>query len=589
VAQAGSAGAITSGGSAGALASGGAAGLASGGGGGSVSGGSAGSGGGVVGSNVSVLTQHNDIARSGVNSAETVLNVANVGSPAFGKIFARTVDDQIYTQPLIALGVDIPNKGKHDVVYVATVAGTVYAFDATTASASDPLWKTNVVPAGARPTQNTDMNAGGMLGGACAGNYVDFSGNMGIVGTPVIDPASNTLYFVARTVEGGQQVQRFHALDMRDGTARPNSPVTITASVPGSGDGSKGGSVKFQPLYENQRTALLLLNGTVYIGWSGECDWGPYHGWLMGYDAKTLAQVMVFNTTPDGQAGGVWQSGQGPASDGTSIFVVTGNGTVGDKGGDPRSLRNRALSFLKLSRNSATLNIDSWFTPYNNEYLNYGDLDLGSAGMTFIPGTHLAVAGGKGGWLYVVDRDSMGGLSNSTTADDNIVQFMNVNAPYHIHGSPVFWQGPTGSRLFVWAEEDKLKAYPFLAASYTPGSKVFDLDKVEASVVQAPYQGIPDKKLMPGGALSVSANGSVPHTGIVWASHQFTGDANNDVRPGILRAINAENVTQELWNSQNNPTQDDCGLFAKFAPPTVANGKVYLASFSNQLCVYGLK
>lgn len=537
---------------------------------------------------VNVLTQHNDIARSGINDKEHELTVANVGSASFGKLFARTVDDQIYSQPLIVSGVDVPGKGLRNVVYVVTVAGTVYAFDADAAAESEPLWQKNLVPYGGRPTLNTDMNAGGVKNGACAGNYVDFSGNMAIASTPVIDQATGTLYTVARSVENGEQKQRFHALDIRDGSARTGSPLLVEADVAGTGDGSENGRVKFQALYENQRLALLLLNGIVYVGWSGQCDWGPYHGWLMGYDAKTLARVVTYNVTPDGQAGGVWQSGQGPASDGTSLYLLTGNGSVGVKD-DPRSTKNRSHSFVKLSREQDTLKIDTWFTPYNWDYLNYADLDLGSAGMTFVPGTRLAIAGGKGSRMYVVDRDKMGGLADSKTADDNIVQSWDVNLPYHIHGSPLFWGVPKGGRLYVWAEEDRLKAYPYLGEKYEPGSTVFDVANVESSLVQAPHQGIFDKKLMPGGVLSLSANGSTPGTGIIWASHQASGDANNEVRPGILRALDAEDISHELWNSQTKPEQDDCGKYAKFAAPTVANGKVYLSSFSNQLCVYGVK
>lgn len=578
---AGSAGA----GSAGAPGAGGALGMA---GAGSGSGGAGAGAGGSGPPLVNVLTQHNDISRSGINDKEVKLTVANVGSAAFGKLFARAVDDQIYSQPLIVSGVDVPNKSKHNVVYVATVAGTVYAFDADDASASEPLWKKSLVPYGARPTVNTDMNVGGVKDGACAGNYVDFSGNMAIASTPVIDALTGTLYTVARTVENGAQVQRFHALDIRDGSAKTGSPVLVEADVAGSGDGSENGRVKFQALYENQRLSLLLLNGVVYVGWSGQCDWGPYHGWLLGYDAKTLARVVTYNVTPDGQAGGVWQSGQGPASDGTSLYLLTGNGSVGVKD-DPRSTKNRGHSFLKLTRDGEAMKIDSWFTPYNWDYLNYADLDLGSAGMTFVPGTRLAIAGGKGSRLYVVDREAMGGLADSKTADSNIIQSWDVNLPYHIHGTPLFWGVPKGGRLYVWAEEDKLKAYPYLGEKYAPGSKVFDVDNVEQSEVQAPHQGIFDKKLMPGGVLSLSANGRTPGTGIIWASHQASGDANNEVRPGILRALDAEDVTQELWSSQKAPELDDCGKFAKFAAPTVANGKVYLSSFSNQLCVYGLK
>lgn len=585
--SAGTAGHTTVGGAAGSSGMAGAAGL----GGMSSAAGAGGSGGMPVQAPlVNVLTQHNDIGRSGINAQETKLTVANVASAAFGKLFARAVDDQIYAQPLIVTGVNVAGKGVRNVLYVATVAGTVYAFDADTATETEPLWKTSLVPVGARPTVNTDMNVGGPKNGACAGNYVDFSGNMSIAGTPVIDATTSTLYVVARTVENGTQVQRFHALDIRTGMAKPNSPVKIQASVAGTGDGSVNGTVQFQPLYENQRLSLLLLNGVVYVGWSGECDWGPYHGWLMGYDATSLQQVIVYNTTPDGGAGGLWQSGQGPASDGTSLFLLTGNGTVGVQDGDPRSLRNRGHSFLKLSRdNAGSMKIDTWFTPYNYDFLNYEDLDLGSAGMAFVPNTRLAVAGGKGSWLYVVDRENMGGLTNSSVSDDNIIQSFNVNAPYHIHGAPLFYKGSKGANLYVWAEEDHLKAYPYLGENYAPGSKVFDVANVKSSIVVAPQLGSQTMKLMPGGILSLSANGTTAGSAIIWASHQFMGDANNAVQPGILRALDAEDITHELWNSEKNPALDDCGKFAKFDAPTIANGKVYLASFSNQVCVYGLK
>jgi hypothetical protein len=533
-----------------------------------------------VGTAVNVFTQHNDIARSGHNLQETQLTPSNVKSPGFGKLFTRKVDDEIYTQPLYVNGVEIPGKGKHNVVYVATVNNTVYAFDADDAAQSEPLWSKNVTPAGARPPKNTDMT------GAPCRPYVDFSGNIGIVGTPVIDQASQTMYFVARTVEAGKHIQRLHAVSILDGTPREKSPVVISASVSGTGRGNSGGKLNFDPLRQNQRSALLLLDGTVYIAWAGHCDWRPYHGWMLGYDAQSLAQNVVYNTTPDGDDGGIWQSGQGPSSDGTSIYVVTGNGTIGTAS-DNRSTRNRAHSFLKLSRQGASLNVDSWFTPYNYEYLNDEDLDLGSAGLTFVPGTRLAISGGKGGWLYVVDRDKMGGLANSTSADNNVVQTFAVNDPFHIHGSPLFWQGPKGGRLFIWAEEDYLKAYTYLGEKYAPGSKVFDVDNVEQSSVRAPSD-IDNKKEMPGGILSLSANGMTASTAVLWASMQYSGDANNEVRPGILRAFDAENIKQELWNSRADGA-DSCGNYAKFAPATVANGRVYLSSFSKQLCVYGLR
>jgi hypothetical protein len=530
----------------------------------------------VPGKGVNVLTQHNDLGRTGANLDENRLTVAVVTSAHFGKIFTRAVDDQIYAQPLVVSGVQLPGRGLRDVLYVATVNDTVYAFDADDPVAGKPIWKKSYLGAGVMPPTNTDMT------GACGGHYSDFSGKIGIVGTPVIDPATGTMYFVARTKEAGNGgtafVQRLHALDITDGNERSGSPVAISASVPGTGEG--GTTITFDPLKENQRAGLLLLNGVVYITWAGHCDWGPYHGWIMGYDAATLEQVVVFNVTPNGNAGGIWQSGQAPASDGTSIYAISGNGTVGDQG-DPRSVTNRGESFLKLTRSGSTMAVASWFTPYDHEYLEINDLDLGSAGLLLIPGTHLGVSGGKGGKMYVVNRDYMGGLTASATTDDNVIQTFVVNAPEHIRGSPIFWKGPTSSWMYVWGQTDHLKAFPFLGPSNEPNTPVFDTNNVVQSTVALGFG-------MPGAMLSVSANGDQAGTGIVWASHPLSGDANQEVRPGMFRAFDAEDVSHELWNTQMNAARDDCGDFAKFSYPTIANGRVYLASFSKRLCVYGV-
>jgi len=520
---------------------------------------------------VSVLTQHDDIARTGQNLQEMALTVASVASARFGKIFSRAVDDQVYSQPLLVAGVDLPGRGPTNVLYVATVNDTVYAFDADDPSADAPIWKRSFLDGTAIPVRNTDMT------GACNGHYTDFTGNIGVVGTPVIDPSTGTLYAVARTHEGTKFVQRLHAISIVDGTERPSSPVEIIASVPGTGEG--GTLIAFDPLKENQRPALLLLNGIVYIGFAGHCDWGPYHGWILGYDATTLTREVVHNTTPGGNAGGVWQSGQGPSSDGQDLFVITGNGTVGE-GGDPRVTTNRGESFMKLRRSGSSLKVESFFTPYNYADLELGDLDLGTAGLLLIPGTRLGVSGGKQGILYVVDIDDMGGLTSSTTTDDNVIQTFAIGPPYRIAGSPIFWKGPSKSFVYVWGDSTPLVALPFLGASYQPGSKVLDVDHMLSSSDSV----LPSD---PGAMLSLSANGSAHGTGVVWASRPLTGNANQATRPGIVSAYDAETLT-ELWNSQTNAARDDCGNFAKFSYPTVANGKVYVASFSNQVCVYGL-
>jgi hypothetical protein len=527
---------------------------------------------------VDVLTQHNNLERTGANLAETVLDADAVASPGFGKLFAREVDDQIYAQPLIVSDLDIPGVGRRNVLFVATVNDSIYAFDADDPTASAPLWHRRLVPDGEQPPRNTDMT------GACNGQYTDFSGNIGIVSTPVIDRSTSTIYLVARTHAGDSFYQRFHALDIRDGSDRDGSPVLITATVPGSGDGSKDGAISFDPQRQNQRSALTLVDGVVYMTWAGHCDWGPYHGWIMGFDAASLAQVVVHNTTPEGYAAGIWQSGQGMSSDGTHLFAVTGNGSVGN-GDDLGSTINRGQSFLELARNGASLEVVSWFTPYNWEDLEYGDLDLGSAGMLLIPGTHLGVSGGKGGWLYVVDRDDMGGLSYDGS-DDNVLQTFPLNDPYHLHGTPVYWEGPNGGMVYAWAEEDFLKGFPVLPPVYQPGSTILDTVNAQISLIQAPHEK-PDEMEMPGAGLSISADGNRAGTGVVWASLPLSGNANQKVRPGILRAFDATDLTRELWNSRTDP-DDDCGDLSKFSSPTIANGKVYWASFSGQVCVYGL-
>jgi hypothetical protein len=375
-------------------------------------------------------------------------------------------------------------------------------------------------------------------------------------------------------------------VDITDGSERPNSPVVIAAQMSGIGEGSADGTLAFEPLKHNQRAGLLLLDGIVYMSWAGHCDWPPYHGWLMGYAAATLEQAVVWNVTPDGSGGGIWQSGQGLASDGTYIYAVSGNGTVGSEG-DPSSTRNRGDSIMKLVRAGDTLEVVTWFTPYDWERLGANDLDLGSAGLLLIPGTHLGVSGGKGGTLYVVDTDNMGGLSASGSADDNIVQSFDLNEPNHLHGTPLYWNGPDGGRVFTWADEDHLKSFPFLGASYGIGSTALDVENVERSTMRAPSDEA-TLSLTPGGFLALSADGEVPGSAVLWASLPFSGNANNEVRPGILRAIDAADVSRELWNNRADEARDSCGDFAKFAVPTVANGKVYLGSFSKQFCVYGL-
>ncbi|MGB3074799.1 MAG: hypothetical protein WBB36_05740 [Chitinophagales bacterium] len=252
---------------------------------------------------VSVLTQHNDLARTGANLNETQLTVANVYQNNFGKLFTRFVDDQIYTQPLVVSNLDLPGIGKKNVVYVTTVNNSVYAFDADDASLATPYWQQNFTSAGTAVVKNTDMT------GACGGNYKDFSGNMGIVGTPVIDTVSKTMYFVSRDKKNsGGYEQWLHALNITNGNEQSFSPVLIKAKYPGTGDGSVNDTIAFDSQKQNQRPAITLVNGIVYIAWASHCDWGPYHGWVIGYDAGTLQQKCVWMDSPTGYNAGIWMS-----------------------------------------------------------------------------------------------------------------------------------------------------------------------------------------------------------------------------------------------------------------------------------------
>jgi outer membrane protein assembly factor BamB len=298
---------------------------------------------------VDVLTQHNNPERTGANLRETVLTHENVNVKRFGMLFKRVLDDQVYGQPLYVSRVRVGG-GLHDVVYVTTVNNSIYAFDANEASASTPIWHVNF----GTPANLHDASFG----------CLDINGRMGIIGTPVIDRQSGTLYVVALTRAGNGFLQRLHALDLATGADMPDSPVTIAAK-------------DFDPLMQNQRPALLLANGTVYVGYASHCDKEPYHGFLMGYDAKTLRQTGVFNTSPTGTEASIWQSGQGPAADAEgNLYVVTGNGSWDGK-------VNFSESFLRLS---PQLKVLDWFTPTNHLQLDKDDADLNSSGATLIPG-----------------------------------------------------------------------------------------------------------------------------------------------------------------------------------------------------------
>jgi hypothetical protein len=464
--------------------------------------------------------------------------------------------------------VSVPGVGSRNLLIIATVNDTVYAYDADDPTVAAPYWTNSFVrPPNIVPPNNADESAIG----ACGGSYQDFNGNFGIVGTPVIDPNSGTIYVVARTKEisgdSTQFLQRLHALDAATGLDRSNSPIVITATYPGTGDGTDGVNLTFDPLRQNQRPALLLVNGIVYISWASHCDNDPYHGWVIGYNAATLQQAATFVNTPNGSEGGIWMSGQGPSADTNgNIFVSCGNGTV-----DPADFGE---SFLKLTNNnSGTLSVASCFIPRNWSSLDGSDLDLGTAGLLLIPGTPYAISGGKAGVLYMVERDNMGGFNRSGRPSPRIVQQWSLGRR-EIHGGPVWWSSTNGAFMYVWADSgDHLRQYRFNKGRF----------KASPYAQSATVGGSGS----PGGILSVSASGTNAGTGILWAVVNSSSDANQSIASGTLHAYDAQKVSRELWNSDLLP-RDALGSLAKFVPPTVANGKVYMATFDGRVQVYGL-
>lgn len=325
---------------------------------------------------VNVLTQHNDAGRSGANLSETVLTPSNVNANGFGKLFSVPVDGHVYAQILYVSGLTISG-GKHNVFFVATEHNSVYAYDADTGS---PLWQVNLGPS----VPSADINTPNM------------PVEIGITSTPVIDPASETLYCVAATKENGSYLYRLHALDLATGDEKLGGPTLIQASVPGTGAASVNGVITLDPFKHNNRPGLLLANGTIYMAFASHEDYNPYHGWVLAYSASTLQQTAVFNVTPNGSQGGIWQAGQGLTADASgNVYLMTGNGTTSAPSGGS----DYGEAFLKMSQSGSTLSVSDWFIPNNYDSLNSYDTDLGSSGVLGIPGTSLIVGGGKEGKL----------------------------------------------------------------------------------------------------------------------------------------------------------------------------------------------
>lgn len=490
---------------------------------------------------------------------ETALNTSNVNVNQFGLLFRRKVDGHIYTRPLYVPAVEIPGKGIHNVIYIATQHNTVYAFDADDPDLGEPLWQVNLGP----PIPLPDENIGPAY-------YGDIQIEVGVTGTPVIDLEKGIIYLVAATRESDtgscpcQYPHRIHALDLRTGQEQLGGPVDIHIDLPQTGDATFIGERQLQ------RVALLLSRGVLYIGFGSYGDRTPYHGWLLGYDAQTLKQVSTFNSTPAGNQGGIWMGGLPPTvdSDGNLYLVVANGSFDGDSAGN-----NFGMSILRFDPSTlvnSTPKIVDWFSPFDHQSLIDGDVGLGSTGAILLPRNRV-LAGTKNGQLILLDRNHLT-HTGGPEGDSPLVQRFQVSwGP--MFSSPIYWAGPQGERVYVWGTSDALKVFRY------DGYRIDPTPEMTSTVVLT--------DVWPGGILTLSANGSQPGTGIVWANHPIR-NANEQTAEGILRAYDAQDITHELWNSEINRDRDHLGSFGKFTPATVVNGKVYVATFSNDLNVYGL-
>jgi hypothetical protein len=504
-----------------------------------------------------VLQRGYDAGVSGANLTETTLNTSNVGVNSFGAVSTLQVDDNILAQPLYVPNVVIPGQGTHNVVYVATMNDTVYAFDADAGGLA--LWSVNL----ANVVGATPVNIANFV----FEDNMNIVGHLGILSTPVIDPGTNILYVVACTLENNTMAYRLHAIDITTG-----NDIGYTAPISGS-----YGSATFNAPFQLQRVSLVLSDGQVIIGFGPveeEDDNNYYTGWLMAYDETTLQQTGIFSTEATNVPGaGLWQSGRPPVVDGSGyVYVFSGNGYNNGNGPGYDGVNNFSESALKFDPSNGLAMVD-WFTPGIWSVLDEYDLDLSSSGPMLIPGTNLLTGGAKEGVLYVLNSNNLGQYNSN---DSQIVQELNITNGGEIHGGPVYWQrsgANGGPLLYDWAATDTLRAYAFngstLAANpSTQGSNT------------PPW---------PGGILTLSANGDQPGSGVLWAAIVSSGDdEDTPPNPGELHAFDAANVSTELWNSTMDASRDQLGYFAKFVPPLVANGKVYMATWSNQVVVYGL-
>jgi hypothetical protein len=505
-----------------------------------------------------------DAARTGLNPNESTLKLSNVNVNSFGRRFSNSVDGMVFAQPLYMRNVAVPGKGTFDVVFIATEHASVYAFDAN--AAGSPLWQRSLIdPANNVTTVPNDGHGRTGLGP-----------EVGITGTPVVDPNTGIMYVSVMTLVNGVARHTLHAIDVTTGSDKFPSKM-VQASVPGTGVGTDGsGQVPFQALYANQRAGLALHNGVVYVAWGSYSDEGPYHGWLMAFDANNLNLISAFNTAPDGEGSAIWQAGAAPAVDSEgNVYVMTGDGQQfnANAGG-----KNYGDSFIKLRLVNNQLTVVDWFTPFNEHCIDLADLDLGAGGPMLVPepsgGRNLLIAVGKEGRAYVLDRNNMGHFQ--TGSDSQIVQSIVItpnpcgtpgfdgNVTWRMYGTPTYWNG----NVYFGSAFGPLRGYRLADAHLTQFS---------TSNVTFEASGQQGRGPIP----TVSANGT--SDGIVWTVHRRISDGHQ-----ILRAFDGNDLTRELYNSEMNAARDAMQASGTvFMVPLVINGKVYVTS-GNRLYVYGL-
>ncbi len=567
-------------------------------------------------SQTDVLTQHNDLARTGWNKNETILNHSNVNATNFGLLSKLLVDDQVFAQPLVVSNVTIGG-GTHNVVYVCTVNNSVYAFDADNGT---QYWNINYTNSPSGPYRV--VNAGDIHPGLCGGAYTDFSGNFGIVGTPVIDKATNTMYFVTKVVLSSfvsdsypseysypstSFFQYIHAVDLSTGAEKFNSPQIITASYNGTGDGSSGGVIHFDPRRQFNRGGLVLSNGIVYIPYAAHCDWNPSHGWLIGYNASNLTSTaqIAYNSTPNDGRGGIWMSGGAPAVDASgSLYFTTGNSnsnyTIPHTGGvniyyvTASNIANRGQSVVKVTPNvlnntATSLTVTSFFTPRDYWFDNQNDLDF-PIQIMLLPNTNTAFTGCKDGNLYLMDQTNLGGF-DTLPGSNQVLQTVPVpvspfapagNTGIEMHSNFAYFGGSDQNYVYQLSENTDLTAYAVAA------NGLFGAQTVVSN------SNWPNNGTGAGGFMSVSSNSTDTSTGILWLCSTNGNNGCDGAYPGcpaVLRAIKANNINVELWNSNKNAS-DYAGTFQKMNCPTISNGKVYQASSAagsvNQVLIYGI-